>query len=50
METLKRLEKDNEISEDERKKREKDVQKKTDEAVGKVDETLASKEQEIMQV
>jgi len=50
MEALKRLEKDNEISEDERKKREKDVQKKTDEAVGRVDEALATKEQEIMQV
>lgn len=50
MESLKKMEKDNEISEDERKRHEKDVQKSTDDAVGRVDETLATKEQEIMQV
>lgn len=50
MDLLKKLEKDKQISEDEQKKYEKDVQKLTDDYVTKVDETLAHKEKEIMEV
>jgi ribosome recycling factor len=50
MDTLKKLEKDKQISEDELKKFEKDVQKLTDDYVTKVDETLAHKEKEIMEI
>ena len=47
---LKKAEKDHVISQDEQKKMESEVQKMTDEAVGRVDEALKAKEQEIMQV
>jgi len=50
MDLLKRLEKDHSISEDEHKARSGDVQKATDAAIAKVDEVLAAKEEEIMQV
>jgi ribosome recycling factor len=50
MERLKKAEKDREISEDEHEGLSEKVQKLTDEHVKKVDEMLASKEQEIMQV
>jgi ribosome recycling factor len=50
MERLKKAEKDKEISEDEHEGLSEKVQKLTDEHVKKVDEMLASKEQEIMQV
>ncbi|HTH15770.1 MAG TPA: ribosome recycling factor [Magnetospirillum sp.] len=50
MDTLKKLEKDGHISEDEIKKHEKEVQALTDETIKKVDETLANKEKEILQV
>ncbi|HEY1097138.1 MAG TPA: ribosome recycling factor [Alphaproteobacteria bacterium] len=50
MDGLKKMEKDKLISEDELKKFEKDVQKLTDDYVAKVDETLAHKEKEIMEV
>jgi ribosome recycling factor len=50
METLRRLEKDHEISEDEHKKRAADVQKATDGAIADVDALLKTKEEEIMQV
>jgi ribosome recycling factor len=50
MDALKKMEKDKQISEDERTKYEKDVQKLTDDYVTKVDETLAHKEKEIMEV
>lgn len=47
---LKRAEKAGDISEDERKRMETEVQTATDEAVKRVDEALKAKEQEIMQV
>jgi ribosome recycling factor len=50
METLKHMEKDHKINEDEHRKRSAEIQKLTDEYVGKVDETLAAKEKDIMHV
>ena len=50
MDTLKKLEKDSEISEDEHKKHSSDVQKATDDIIGMVDEALRAKSEEIMQV
>jgi ribosome recycling factor len=47
---LKKAEKDNAVTEDERKRMETEVQKFTDEAIKRIDETLKTKEQEIMQV
>lgn len=47
---LKKAEKAGDISEDERKRMETEVQTATDEAVKRVDEALKAKEQEIMQV
>ncbi len=49
-EDLKKAEKAGEISQDEQKKMETEVQKDTDAAIKRIDETLKSKEQEIMQV
>lgn len=50
METLKRAEKDGDISEDEQKRSEKDVQAATDDFIKQIDDTLESKTAEIMQV
>ena len=50
IEALRRLEKDGEISQDEHRKVEKDVQLLTDDHVKKIDETLAQKDTEILQV
>lgn len=50
MEFLKKQEKDGKISEDEHRKLHDEVQKLTDDHVKKVDEALATKEKEIMQV
>ncbi len=50
MDSLKKLEKDGHISEDEIKKHEKEIQGLTDDTVKKIDETLAAKEKEILQV
>lgn len=50
MNLLKRLEKDGEMSENEQKAHEKDVQATTDDLVKKIDDALASKSEEIMQV
>ena len=47
---LKKLEKDKEISEDERKKAEENVQKLTDRFVGEADKRCAAKEKEIMDI
>jgi len=47
---LKKAEKAGEISQDEQKKMEAEVQKETDAAIKRIDETLKTKEQEIMQV
>ncbi len=50
METLKRMEKDGEISQDDQRKWSQDIQKLTDDTVKAIDEALAVKDQEIMQV
>jgi ribosome recycling factor len=50
METLKKLEKDGEISQDEHKAWADDLQKATDQHTKAVDDLLKAKEQEIMQV
>ncbi|MHA6288656.1 ribosome recycling factor [Maricaulis sp. CAU 1757] len=50
MDALKKLEKDGVLSEDEHKSYAEDVQKLTDEAIKRVDESLKVKQEEIMQV
>ena len=50
MESARDMEKDGDVSEDEKKSLEGDVQKSTDKWVEKIDEMLATKEQDIMQV
>jgi ribosome recycling factor len=50
LDVLKRLEKDHKISEDDHKHQADLVQKATDEAIGEVDQALATKEKEIMTV
>lgn len=47
---IKKLKKDNAISEDEEKKYENEIQKLTDETIKKIDEELARKEKDILQV
>lgn len=49
-EALKKLEKDKQISEDELKKLQKDVQDITDKQIVRVDEMIAQKEKDIMEV
>jgi len=50
MDSLKKKEKDGDISQDEHRKHDKDVQSLTDEHVKKIDEMLQSKEKDILQV
>ena len=50
METLKQMEKDGEMSQDDSHHQSDEIQKLTDKHIELVDEVLASKEQEIMQV
>ncbi|MCG8510195.1 MAG: ribosome recycling factor [Rhodospirillales bacterium] len=50
MDDLKKLEKDSEISQDEQRDFSKQVQDLTDEHIGKIDDALGGKEEEIMQV
>lgn len=50
MDTLKKLEKDSEISEDDQKRFSADVQKATDNVINNIDEALKVKSEEIMQV
>lgn len=50
IETLRKQEKDGEISQDEQKKLERDIQNLTDEHIKSVDDTLAHKDKEILQV
>ena len=50
LDEVKKLKKDNLISEDDEKRAETEIQKITDEAVKKVDELQAQKEKDIMQV
>ncbi|MFO7982925.1 MAG: ribosome recycling factor [Desulfuromonadales bacterium] len=49
-ETLKKLEKEKEISEDDLKRGEKDIQDLTDSFVQKVDQTIDKKEKEVMEI
>jgi len=50
MDTLKKMERDHEISEDEHREMSDEVQQMTDLTVEEIDKVLAAKEQEIMQV
>jgi ribosome recycling factor len=50
MDAMKKMEKDGKISQDEHRQRADEVQKLTDEHIRKVDEMLAQKEKEILQV
>jgi ribosome recycling factor len=50
MDTLKQMERDGEISQDEQKLQSEEIQKLTDAQISKIDATLESKETEIMQV
>ena len=50
MDTLKKMEKEHLIGEDEQHDRAADVQQLTDDMIAKIDEALATKEEEIMQV
>ena len=50
MDVLKKLEKDHKISQDEHKRHDGEVQKTTDQAISEIDQTLATKEKEIMTV
>ncbi len=50
MDTLKKSEKDHEISQDEQRARGEDIQKFTDEHIAIIDKMLAEKEQDILQV
>jgi ribosome recycling factor len=50
MDQLKRLEKDGDISQDEQRKTQGDIQHLTDDHIKRIDETLAQKDKEILQV
>jgi ribosome recycling factor len=50
IEALRRLEKDSEISQDEHRKLDREVQQLTDDHIKRIDETLAQKDKEILQV
>ncbi len=50
IEALRKLEKDGEISQDEQRKVQNDVQHLTDDHIRRIDETLAQKDKEILQV
>lgn len=50
MDTLKKLEKDGKMSEDEKKRHEDEVQKLTDKHIAEIDKKLADKEKDIMTV
>ena len=50
MDTIKKLEKNHEISEDDQKRMDGDVQKATDAVISEIDQMLAGKEKEILTV
>jgi len=50
IEALRKLEKDGEISQDEHRKLDREVQHLTDDHIKRIDETLAQKDKEILQV
>ena len=50
IESLRKQEKDGDISQDEQKRFEREIQHLTDDHIKKIDETLAQKDKEILQV
>ena len=50
IETLRKLEKESELSQDEQRKLQNDIQHLTDDHIKRIDETLAQKDKEILQV
>jgi ribosome recycling factor len=50
MDLLKKMEKDHQISQDDHKRMDTEVQKTTDQAIADIDQMLAVKEKEIMTV
>ncbi len=48
--TLKKLEKDKDITEDEQKRGEKDIQELTDDYVARVDKVIEEKEKDLMEI
>lgn len=50
LDEIKKLKKDNSISEDDEKRFENEVQKLTDDSIKKIEELLVQKEKDIMQV
>ena len=50
LDDVKKLKKDNQISEDEEKRFENEIQKLTDESIKKIEEMLSAKEKDILQV
>jgi ribosome recycling factor len=50
IEALRKLEKDGDISQDEQRKAQTDIQKLTDDHIKRIDETLAQKDKEILQI
>ena len=50
MDVLKKMEKDHQISQDDHKRMDTEVQKATDQAITDIDHLLAAKEKEIMTV
>ena len=50
IETLRRLEKESELSQDEHRKQQREVQHLTDEYISRIDEALTQKDREILQV
>ena len=50
MDSIKKAQKSSEITEDDQKKAEKDMQDLTDKYVKKIDDVLASKEAEVMEI
>lgn len=50
MDTLKKLEKDSDISQDEQRKLQQDIQHMTDDHIKRIDEALSQKDKEILQV
>ena len=48
--TLKKLEKDKDITEDEQKRGEKDIQDLTDDYVARVDKVIEEKEKDLMEI
>ncbi len=50
IEMLRRQEKDGELSQDQQRRQQQEIQRLTDEAIGRIDQALAQKDREILQV